>query len=547
MNRFLLKGLASVLTMAVMFGTVSCSDDDDKPDGSVAVSAVAVSPTTATIKVGESTTLSATITPSDATDKTVTWSTSDEKVATVDAGKVTAVAEGSATITVTTKDGGKTATCTVTVSNDAPSSKEVILEGNITADLTINAADKNFMKGFVYVKSGATLTIEAGSVIKGVSVSPGEKAASLIIEPGAKIIAEGTVDKPIVFTSDKEPGKRLTGDWGGLIICGNARVNRTNQPTIEGGPGTLYGNTTSDEFNAESSGKFEIRSYRVRRLSLEPDKEINGLTFGGVGSGTEVEFVQVSFSNDDSYEWFGGTVNAKHLIAYKGWDDDFDTDFGYTGKLQFLLSVRDKNIADTSDSNGFESDNDGDGSSNTPLTKPVFSNVTLIGPFYGKVSDKTQAEVEAKTADAANGAKGGKFQAAMHLRRNTSLNVYNSVFTGWPYGLRATDKKGTANDGIAIKNVIFAGMWKNFYEDDKVSENFFNLAGSNTTLATTNEIISKDGDYSSVVASAVQGAEFVDEVLNNSFFEKVTYKGAFDGKNDWTAGWTNWDPQNTEY
>ena len=542
MNRFLLKGLASVLTMAVMFGTVSCSDDDDKPDGSVAVSAVAVSPTTATIKVGESTTLSATITPSDATDKTVTWSTSDEKVATVDAGKVTAVAEGSATITVTTKDGGKTATCTVTVSNDAPSSKEVILEGNITADLTINAADKNFMKGFVYVKSGATLTIEAGSVIKGVSVSPGEKAASLIIEPGAKIIAEGTVDKPIVFTSDKEPGKRLTGDWGGLIICGNARVNRTNQPTIEGGPGTLYGNTTSDEFNAESSGKLKYVRIEFAGYPLEPDKEINGLTFGGVGSGTEVEFVQVSFSNDDSYEWFGGTVNAKHLIAYKGWDDDFDTDFGYTGKLQFLLSVRDKNIADT-----FESDNDGDGSSNTPLTKPVFSNVTLIGPFYGKVSDKTQAEVEAKTADAANGAKGGKFQAAMHLRRNTSLNVYNSVFTGWPYGLRATDKKGTANDGIAIKNVIFAGMWKNFYEDDKVSENFFNLAGSNTTLATTNEIISKDGDYSSVVASAVQGAEFVDEVLNNSFFEKVTYKGAFDGKNDWTAGWTNWDPQNTEY
>ncbi len=536
-----------MLTMAVMFGTVSCSDDDDKPDGSVAVSAVAVSPTTATIKVGESTTLSATITPSDATDKTVTWSTSDEKVATVDAGKVTAVAEGSATITVTTKDGGKTATCTVTVSNDAPSSKEVILEGNITADLTINAADKNFMKGFVYVKPGATLTIEAGSVIKGVSVSPGEKAASLIIEPGAKIIAEGTVDKPIVFTSDKEPGKRLTGDWGGLIICGNARVNRTNQPTIEGGPGTLYGNTTSDEFNTESSGKLKYVRIEFAGYPLEPDKEINGLTFGGVGSGTEVEFIQVSYSNDDSYEWFGGTVNAKHLIAYKGWDDDFDTDFGYTGKLQFLLSVRDKNIADTSDSNGFESDNDGDGSSNTPLTKPVFSNVTLIGPFYGKVSDKTQAEVEAKTADAANGAKGGKFQAAMHLRRNTSLNVYNSVFTGWPYGLRATDKKGTANDGIAIKNVIFAGMWKNFYEDDKVSENFFNLAGSNRTLATTNEIISKDGDYSSVVASAVQGAEFVDEVLNNSFFEKVTYKGAFDGKNDWTAGWTNWDPQNTEY
>lgn len=544
MNRFLLKGLASVFALAVMFGTVSCSDDDEK-EGTIAVSAVAVNPTIAAVKPGATVTLSATVTPEDATDKTITWSSSDEKVATVDGGKVTGVAEGSATITATTKSGDKTATCTVTVSEDAPEVLEDTLEGNITADRTISAANKNFLKGFVYVKSGATLTIEAGSVIKGISVAPGERAASLIIEPGAKIIAEGTVDKPIVFTSDKEPGKCVTGDWGGLIICGNARVNRTNQPTIEGGPGTHYGNTTSDEFNGESSGKLKYVRIEFAGYPLEPDKEINGLTFGGVGSGTEVEFVQVSYSNDDSYEWFGGTVNAKHLIAYKGWDDDFDTDFGYTGKLQFLLSVRDKDIADTSDSNGFESDNDGDGSTNTPFTKPVFSNVTLIGPFYGKVFDMTQAEVEAKTADAANGAKGGKYQAAMHLRRNSSLNVYNSVFTGWPYGLRATDKKGQANDGIVIENVIFAGMWKNFYEDEKVSENFFNRAGNNTVLENTRQIIAKDGDYSSVVADAVKGADF--SKLADSFFEKVTYKGAFDGTNDWTEGWTNWDPQNTVY
>ena len=544
MNRFLLKGLASVFALAVMFGTVSCSDDDEK-EGTIAVSAVAVNPTTAAVKPGATVTLSATVTPEDATDKTITWSSSDEKVATVDGGKVTGVAEGTATITATTKSGDKTATCTVTVSEDAPAVIEDTLEGNITADRTISAANKNFLKGFVYVKSGATLTIEAGSVIKGISVASGERAASLIIEPGAKIIAEGTVDKPIVFTSDKEPGKHVTGDWGGLIICGNARVNRTNQPTIEGGPGTHYGNTTSDEFNGESSGKLKYVRIEFAGYPLEPDKEINGLTFGGVGSGTEVEFVQVSYSNDDSYEWFGGTVNAKHLIAYKGWDDDFDTDNGYTGKLQFLLGVRDKDIADTSDSNGFESDNDGDGSTNTPFTKPVFSNVTLIGPFYGKVSDRTQAEVEAKTADAANGAKGGKYQAAMHLRRNSSLNIYNSVFTGWPYGLRATDKKGQANDGIAIENVIFAGMWKNFYEDEKVSENFFNRAGNNTVLENTRQIIAKDGDYSSVVADAVKGADF--SKLADSFFEKVTYKGAFDGTNDWTEGWTNWDPQNTVY
>ena len=428
----------------------------------------------------------------------------------------------------------------VNVEPPVEETQDVILEGEITSDMTLKAADNNLLRGFVYVTDGVTLTIEPGTVIKGEKSSKG----SLIVERGGKLIAEGTAEKPIVFTSDQPKASRTYGDWGGLILCGKSIVNNTaGEAQIEGGPRSYYGGKDPED----NSGIVKYVRIEFAGYPLEPDKEINGLTFGGVGSGTEVEFVQVSFSNDDSYEWFGGTVNAKHLIAYKGWDDDFDTDFGYTGKLQFLLSVRDKNIADTSDSNGFESDNDGDGSSNTPLTKPVFSNVTLIGPFYGKVSDKTQAEVEAKTADAANGAKGGKFQAAMHLRRNTSLNVYNSVFTGWPYGLRATDKKGTANDGIAIKNVIFAGMWKNFYEDDKVSENFFNLAGSNTTLATTNEIISKDGDYSSVVASAVQGAEFVDEVLNNSFFEKETYKGAFDGKNDWTAGWTNWDPQNTEY
>ena len=422
---------------------------------------------------------------------------------------------------------------------ETPETKDVILENEITSDMTLKATDNNLLRGFVYVTDGVTLTIEPGTVIKGEKATKG----SLIVEPGGKIIAQGTAEKPIVFTSDQAAGSRAYGDWGGLILCGNAPVNATSKPQIEGGPRTRYGGDQPED----NSGIVKYVRIEFAGYPLEPNKEINGLTCGGVGSGTTLEYIQVAFCGDDSFEWFGGTVNAKHLIAYKGWDDDFDTVFGYTGKLQFLLSVRDKNIADTSDSNGFESDNDGDGSSNTPLTKPVFSNVTLIGPFYGKVSDKTQAEVEAKTADAANGAKGGKFQAAMHLRRNSSLNVYNSVFTGWPYGLRATDKKGTANDGIAIKNVIFAGMWKNFYEDDKVSENFFNLAGSNRTLATTNEIISKDGDYSSVVASAVQGAEFVDEVLNNSFFEKVTYKGAFDGKNDWTAGWANWDPQNTEY
>ena len=134
----------------------------------------------------------------------------------------------------------------------------------------------------------------------------------------------------------------------------------------------------------------------------------------------------------------------------------------------------------------------------------------------------------------------------MHLRRNSSLNVYSSVFTGWPYVLRATDKKGQANDGIAIDNVIFAGMWENF--KDKTSQNYFQTADlSNLTYASSNDIIAKDGDYTSIVADKIDGADFSDTALNDAFFEKVAYKGAVDGKNDWAANWTNFDPNNTDY
>lgn len=542
MNKLVLKGLAGVFSLAAMFGTVSCGEDDDNPT-TVHVTAVALDKPTASVKPGEELTLVATITPSDATNKTLTWTSSDETVATVNGGKVTGVAEGDATITVKTEDGNKTATCRVTVSEDAPESKDVILKGDITENLTLRKADRNYLQGFVYVKSGYTLTIEAGTVIKGRAPAAGEKAAALIIEPGAKIMAEGRQDAPIVFTSDKPAGQRDYGDWGGLILCGNARVNNTSTPTIEGGPGTEYGSQT-DTYNTESSGIVKYVRIEFAGYPLEPNKEINGLTCGGVGSGTTIEYVQVSYCGDDSFEWFGGTVNASHLIAYKGWDDEFDTDNGYSGMLQFLLGVRDPRHADTSKSNGFESDNDADGSQNQPLTRPIFSNVTLIGPFYGVSEGKADADILYNTEDAANGAKGGQFQAAMHIRRNSSLQVYNSVFTGWPYGL-FLDKN---NAGAVVKHTVFAGMWKNFRNTE--SETYFTTqALNNLTFSSSNDLIATNGIYSSVVAENITGADFSDAVLENSYFRKVTYKGAFDGTvaGDWTKDWANWDPQHTEY
>ena len=412
-------------------------------------------------------------------------------------------------------------------------SKDVVLENEITSDMTLKATDNNLLRGFVYVTKGVTLTIEPGTVIKGEKATKG----SLIVEPGGKIIAEGTAEKPIVFTSDQAAGSRDYGDWGGLILCGNAPVN-ANEPQIEGGPRTVYGGDNPED----NSGIVKYVRIEFAGYPLEPNKEINGLTCGGVGRGTTLEYIQVAFCGDDSFEWFGGTVNAKHLIAYKGWDDEFDTDYGFQGKLQYLLGVRDPKHADTSKSNGFESDNDANGSGNEPLTNPIFSNVTLIGPLYGESAGKAESDILYTTDDAANGAKGGQFQAAMHIRRNSALNVYNSVFTGWPYGLYLQN----ANSAATVKNVIFAGMWENFKDD--ASKSYFETEGlNNLVYASSNDLIATNADYTSVVTANITGADFSDAVLSDGFFEKVSYKGAFDGPNDWTKGWVNWDPQNTAY
>jgi len=535
MNKFLVKGVAAMLCLTTAFLSVSCSDDDDKNE-SVSVTGVKLDRGSFELAPGASYKLTATVEPESATNKSVTWTSSDERVATVDSdGTVTAKEEGQTTITVKTGEGGFTATSAVAIVEGAETPGETIYVEEITSNTTFIAKNVYVLRGFVYVRDGATLTIEPGTLIKGETASMG----ALIVERGGKLIAEGTKEKPIVFTSEKTKGSRGYGDWGGVILCGKAPINASGgEAQIEGGPTSLYGGNDPDD----NSGILKYVRIEFAGYPFQPDKEINGLTCGGVGRGTTIEYVQVSYCGDDSFEWFGGNVNCKYLIAYKGWDDEFDTDNGYSGKLQFLLGIRDPQHADTSKSNGFESDNDGEGSGNNPLTNPVFSNVTLIGPFYGESYNKPDSEILYVTEDAPNGAKGGQFQAAMHIRRNSSLEVYNSVFTGWPYGLYLQN----ANEGATIKNVIFAGMWKDFYDEN--SENYFSTASlNNTILASTNEVIASNADYSSVVPSAITGADFSDASLNDSFFQKVNYKGAFDGTNDWTEGWANFDPQNTDY
>ena len=300
----------------------------------------------------------------------------------------------------------------------------------VSADITTNTTWSGVVKlmNKVYVKNNATLTIAPGTIIRGDKLTQG----TLLITRGAKIIADGTAANPIVFTSNEAVGARNEGDWGGLVLLGLAK---NNQP---GGVANIEGivPTTDSQFggNFDNDNSGTLRYVRIEfaGIALEPNKEINGITFGSVGSGTIVDYVQVAFSGDDSFEWFGGTVNCKHLIAYRGLDDDFDTDFGYRGKIQFFLSIRDKDMFDAAgDSNSFESDNDAAGSTAQPKTAPIFSNGTLVGP---KGNGTTALPV------------GEKFEKAYRLRRNTATSCFNTLVTGW--------EKGLSIEGTAVVNNV---------------------------------------------------------------------------------------------
>jgi hypothetical protein len=346
-----------------------------------------------------------------------------------------------------------------------PAPSITIPAGDITTNTTWSSSSVYLLDGWVYVKSGATLTIEPGTIIRGSKANKG----ALIIEKGAMIMAEGTESNPIVFSSNQDAGSRSYGDWGGLIVLGNAVVNKVD-PVIEGGPTSTYGG--SDD--ADNSGVLKYVRIEFAGIAFQPDKEINGLTMGGVGSGTEIDYIQVSFSGDDSYEWFGGTVNAKHLIAFRGWDDDFDTDYGYRGMVQFAVSLRDPDVADAgSGSNSFESDNDGTGTEATPVTQALFSNVSSFGPLV-------TPEITVNP----------NFKRAMHLRRNTKLNIYNSVFAGYLTGLfidgAASQANATAGD-LKIRNTYLAGC--NDFFSDAFDSTFFSTEGfANLKLASNSEL-----------------------------------------------------------
>ena len=312
---------------------------------------------------------------------------------------------------------------------------------NITTDITANttwvAGTTYKITGLIYVRNNAILTIQPGVTVKGVYTSTG---TALVITKGAKLNAIGTAAAPIVFTSAKTVAEgRNAGDWGGVILLGKARftsllTGNTGVNNIEGitaSVNTEYGGGLTPN-DGDSSGSLKYVRIEFGGFVFSNNNEINGLTLGAVGNGTTIDYVQVSYSNDDSFEWFGGAVNCKHLVAYRGLDDDFDTDNGYKGTVQFGLGIKDPTIADNpvvSNSEGFESDNNAGGQTaqaGWDNTSAIFSNCTMIGPS-GRVGSIVAAGHE-------RGAR---------LRRTTQLKVYNSIFMDFKSNYLFVEANGT--------------------------------------------------------------------------------------------------------
>jgi hypothetical protein len=230
------------------------------------------------------------------------------------------------------------------------------------------------------VTPGHTLTIEPGTEIRG------EEGAVLVISRGAKIMAQGTVDKPIVLTSAQPSGQKTPGIWGGLLVLGAAPINtniKSNPPSnealfeafsnSEGANGT-FGGTNPDD----NSGVIKYVRIEFAGFNFVADREFNNLTLCGVGSGTTIDFVQLHGGSDDGIEFFGGTVNVKHIVSSQNQDDGFDTDNGWVGKAQFVIVQNISHPATLPEaSNGYESDNHGTAASYAadPRTMP-----TMTGP-----------------------------------------------------------------------------------------------------------------------------------------------------------------------
>ncbi|MGN6619351.1 MAG: hypothetical protein ACTHJ5_19400 [Ilyomonas sp.] len=422
------------------------------------------------------------------------------------------------------------------------------VSGDIRGVITTNqhwTKDKTYrLRGYVYVTNGATLTIDPGTKI----ISSKDSAGVLVIYRGAKIMAQGTANEPIVFTSGETTP--APGDLGGVVIVGQATVNG-NHSVLEGGVDpqfSVFGGTN----DADNSGILKYVRIEYAGKAVNPGDEINGLSLYGVGSGTTIDYIQVVRGLDDAYEFFGGAVNCKHLIAYNCADDDFDMDDGFHGKIQFAISVKDPQFTDNKGtsgdiSNNFEVDNVNPSNgflwTRTPVTSPVLSNFTAVGPNnapntspdygYGMRWRRGAAFILANSI-VIGGQKAGldidDDSTASYYKEGRS-KFYNSFLNayGKPFQVAKLVTNPPVLDSATLATITLKTNLSQYFADA-------------TAIGLTDPFNNSSPNLKPVAASPALSvtAKFDLTELGDAFFEKVNFIGAMDASNDWTTGWTVW-------
>ncbi len=409
----------------------------------------------------------------------------------------------------------------------------IIDHGEGTGTTTWTSKNTYVLQGFVFVNEGQVLTIEPGTVIRG-QTGQGDKASALIVARGGKIIAEGTAQYPIIFTveGDDLEGSipvHAKGLWGGLIILGRAKLNLDGGEThIEGiplsEPRGLYGGSLDDD----NSGILKYISIRHGGTDIGSGNEINGLTLGGVGSGTQVDHIEIISNQDDGVELFGGSVNLKYIaVAYCG-DDAFDLDQGYHGKSQFILAIQSSETGDKL----IEITGGEDSGYGLPYTIPEIYNFTGIGRGFNTGNE------------------------TITFSSNGAGNIFNSIFTDQDLGVfieyleAAQDSyKQIERNNLVVGNNVF---W-DIAENDSL-EIFKILAeqGVDTSepdafmLSYFDAMQHEVKDYGIGCVICIDSPLFIKPNSDNfpnmapyppQWFTPVNYKGAFYDHN-WLLGWS---------
>jgi hypothetical protein len=410
-----------------------------------------------------------------------------------------------------------------------------VIEGAIHRNTHWTAGSAYVLQGIVVISPGVTLTLDPGTIVLGDKNSKG----TLLIARGARLVAEGTPQEPIVFTSSED--RPAPGDWGGVVILGQAGV----QSTYAGVQGlgrlqalggisvdqTLYGGGELPNGPVEQDNSGILRYVRIEYAGADffTGERLAGLTLAGVGSGTTLSHIQVSNAANDGFKWLGGTVQVRHLVSYACGDEDFECDNGYRGLGQFLLAVRNPLLADASGSSTIEIKNSSNSTTLAPSTEPIFSNVTVLGPT-GRISNN--------------------YKSGVHFRLNGRGGIYNSVLAGrFPVGV-LIDGQGTvdqANGGrLNVANSFLSGptlALQAVPEAWDIRAWYIAPARFNNVTADSNGVrlanpfnLRAPNPLPNWNSPVLRAASFSDTRLRPAFFSTVAYAGAF-GSQNWTCPW----------